>query len=93
MWPLSGATPGLRSVAFVPRGASGQRAAFERGSGTDRLLVVVNAEEAPWRPELPASEGERWRALEGEGRLEVRDGLLVGAEVPPLTLQIWAPAP
>ncbi len=87
------AAPGLRSVAFVPRGASGRRAAFERGSGADRLLVAVNAEETPWHLELPASEGERWRALEGEGRLEVHGGRLVGAEVPPLTLRIWTPAP
>ncbi len=76
---------GLSEAGWRRLLAEGAGAAFARGD----LLITVNAGSAPWRPELPCTDGRERRGLLAGGRLDCLEGRLAGAEIPPLSLEVW----
>ena len=78
----------LRAAGFDAWWAEGRRVAFVRG----RYRVAVNADARAWTLDLPCpAPHARFRGLLHDGRLDCRGGRLRGAELPPWTLEVWAP--
>lgn len=89
--------PALRTGSYQVVHAQGQHLAFLRALDDERLLVLINNDQATWQVDIPANghlpDGCRGEGLLDAGSLSVQHGRLTGISLPPRSGAVFACRP